>query len=65
METVIPPGNEPCFAKFLDLTMLAIPGGQERTEAEYRTLFAAAGFRLDRVVPTKAGVSVIEGLPAD
>jgi ubiquinone/menaquinone biosynthesis C-methylase UbiE len=63
IETVIPPGNEPCFAKFLDLTMLAIPGGLERTEAQYRTLFASAGFRLERIVPTKADVSVIEGVP--
>jgi hypothetical protein len=63
IETVIPPGNEPCFAKFLDLTMLAIPGGQERTEAEYRALFGTAGFRLERIVPTKSSVSVIEGVP--
>ena len=63
IETVIPPGNDPCFAKFLDLNMLVLPGGLERTEAEYRALFAAAGFRLERIVPTKADVSVIEGVP--
>jgi hypothetical protein len=63
IETVIPPGNEPCFAKFLDLTMLAIPGGQERTEEEYRTLLGTAGFRLENIVSTTAGVSVIEGTP--
>ena len=63
IETVIPAGSEPCFAKFLDLTMLAIPGGLERTEAEYAALFAAAGFRLERIVPTKASVSVIVGVP--
>ena len=63
IETVIPPGNDPCFAKFLDLNMLVLPGGLERTEAEYRALFAAAGFRLERIVPTKAEVSVIEGGP--
>src|SRR5438105_4635259 len=51
-ESVIPPGNEPFFGKLLDITMLALPGGQERTEAEYRALFAGAGFRLARVVPT-------------
>ena len=63
VETVIPPGNEPSFAKFLDLTMLVVPGGMERTEAEYRALFGRAGFRLDRIVPTKGDVSVIEGVP--
>lgn len=64
VETVIPPGNEPSFAKVLDLTMLLIPGGQERTEEEYRALFAAAGFRLTKIVPTAADVSVIEGMKA-
>ncbi len=61
IEGVIPPGNEPCFGKLLDLTMLTIPGGKERTEEEYRTLFKAGGFELIRIVPTKAEVSVIEG----
>lgn len=64
VESVIPAGNEPCFAKLLDLTMLVIPGGMERTEAEYRELLASAGFRLQRVVPTSAHVDVIESVPA-
>jgi ubiquinone/menaquinone biosynthesis C-methylase UbiE len=63
VESVIPPGNEPFFGKLLDLTMLVIPGGQERTEDEYRSLFGKAGFRLARIVPTEAEVSVIEGVP--
>jgi hypothetical protein len=62
VESVIPPGNEPCFGKWLDLTMLVIPEGKERTEAEYRELFAAAGLRLTRTVPTAAGVDIIEGV---
>ena len=61
VEGVIPPGNEPCFGKLLDLTMLTIPGGKERTAEEYRTLLRAAGFDLTRIVPTQAEVSVIEG----
>ena len=39
VEGVIPPGNDPSFGKLLDLTMLTIPGGKERTEQEYRTLY--------------------------
>jgi predicted O-methyltransferase YrrM len=62
VENVIEPGNAPAFGKLLDLTMLVLPGGKERTEEEYRALFAGAGFRLSRVVPTKADVSVIEGV---
>jgi hypothetical protein len=64
VESVIPPGNEPSFGKFLDLAMLVIPGGEERTEEEYRSLYQAAGFRLTRIVPTQAEVSVIEGQKA-
>jgi hypothetical protein len=64
VESVIPAGNEPFFGKLLDVTMLVIPGGQERTEQEYRDLFGKAGFRLARIVPTAAEVSVIEGVPA-
>jgi SAM-dependent methyltransferase len=63
VESVIPPGNEPFFGKLLDVTMMVIPGGQERTEQEYRDLFGEAGFRLARIVPTVAEVSVIEGVP--
>lgn len=60
VESIIPPGNEPCGGKLLDLVMLLIPGGKERTEAEYRELFAQAGFALSRVIPTSAEVSVLE-----
>ncbi len=63
VESVIPSGNTPSFGKILDLTMLLIPGGLERTEDEYRRLFESAGFRLSRIVPTAADVSVIEGRP--
>jgi hypothetical protein len=63
LESVIPPGNDPMFGKLLDLNMLVIPGGRERTEAEYRTLYSAAGFHLSRIVPTTTEVSIVEGLP--
>lgn len=60
VEMVIPPGNEPSPGKLLDLEMLVIASGKERTEAEYATLLAGAGWRLTRVVPTKAPTSLIE-----
>lgn len=63
-ETVIPPGDTPSFGKLLDLQMLVDHAGQERTEAEYRALYEAAGLRLTRVVPTRSAVSIIEGVPA-
>jgi hypothetical protein len=49
---------------FIDLEMLATtPGGRERTEAEFRQLFAAAGFALEKVVPTASPFRVFEGRP--
>lgn len=41
-------------------SMLAIPGGEERTADEYRQLLDAAGFRMTRVVPTSCDVSIVE-----
>jgi ubiquinone/menaquinone biosynthesis C-methylase UbiE len=63
IEMVIKPRNEPQPAKWLDLNMLLIPGGRERTEEEYREMYAKAGFKLERIVPTPTEVSVIEGKP--
>ena len=61
VESVIPAGNESFGGKFLDLVMLLIPGGKERTEDEYRELFGAAQFDLSRVVPTSGEISIVEG----
>jgi hypothetical protein len=61
VEMVIPAGNDPSPGKLLDLEMLVIASGKERTEAEYAGLLAGAGWNLTRVVPTKAPTSVIEG----
>lgn len=60
VESIVPPGNEPAPGKFLDLVMLALTGGRERTEPEYESLLAAAGLRLSRVMPTAADVHLIE-----
>ena len=59
-EAIVPEGNAPAYAKLLDLLMLAYAGGRERTEREYRALLAAAGFTVDRIVPTRSSLSLIE-----
>jgi len=64
IEAVVRPGDEPDPAKILDLAMLLIPGGQERSQDEYRILLETAGFRLTRVVPTRTSASIIEAVPA-
>ena len=61
VEIVVPAGNDPSFAKWMDLMMVTY-GGKERSEKQYRQLFAAAGLELTRIVPTKSVISVIEGI---
>jgi len=60
LEAVIPPGNQPDFGKLIDLEMLLMPGGRERTAEEFASLFESAGFELARIVPTESPLSVIE-----
>jgi hypothetical protein len=61
IDAVIPPGNDPHPAKIVDLVMLSILPGRERSEAEFQALFAAAGLRLTRVIPTHSMLSIVEG----
>jgi hypothetical protein len=62
VEQVVPSGNDPSLSKLLDITMLVEAGGRERTEPEFRALFAAAGFTLMKIVPTRAPECVLEGI---
>ncbi len=64
IEFVLPPGDIPHTGKMTDIVMLAVPGGQERTELEYRHLLEKAGFNLTRVVPTGSAASIVEAFPA-
>jgi hypothetical protein len=63
IDAVMKPGNEPDPNKNLDLTIMALTPGRERTEDEFAALFAAAGLRLTRVIPTKSPstLSLVEG----
>jgi hypothetical protein len=63
VDSVMPEGPEPHMAKLIDLEMLLMPGGRERTETEWRDLLARAGFEITRIVPTGAPESVIEARP--
>ncbi|MCP4540330.1 MAG: methyltransferase [Chloroflexi bacterium] len=60
--SVISPRNVPSFSKLFDLHMLVMTGGHGRTEAEFRALFAEAGFKLTNIIPTASPVSIIEGV---
>jgi hypothetical protein len=63
-EMVVPDGNEPHPSKVLDLEMLTLPGGLERTADEYAKLFEQAGFKLNQIVPTRSAFCVIEAVKA-
>jgi hypothetical protein len=63
IEGVIQPGNAPDRIKDMDVLVgLALSGGRERTEAEFRQLYERAGLQLTRLIPTHATVSIIEGV---
>ena len=53
------PGYE-VVAAFSDLNMLVLPGGRERTQAEYGALFDAAGLHLTRVIDTPTRMAILE-----
>ena len=65
VEMVLPDGDTPHPGKMLDMAMLTPPGGEERTEAEYRALLDKAGFQLTRVVPTASLTSIVEAVPRE
>lgn len=62
MEMIIPPGNQPSVGKLLDLEMMVVTGGCERTEPEFKELLESSGFNFNRVIPTKNNVCIIEGI---
>ncbi len=69
VEILISPGgidalNQPDYGNYLDLNMLVLTKGRERSEGEYRDLFQSAGFSLSRVVPTRSELSILEARPA-
>ena len=64
VDAVIPPGNDPHPAKIVDIVMMGVLGGRERTEAEFSQLLYTAGFTLNRTIPTHSMLAIVEALPA-
>ena len=60
LEQVVPEGDQPHMSKMVDLTMLVMGSGKERTAKEFEELFAAAGFRLDQIVQTPTPMPILE-----
>lgn len=63
VDTVIPDGNVFSPGKIIDLNMMVLSGGQERSADEFRALLSAAGFTLTRILPTASPSSIVEAVP--
>lgn len=63
LESIVPAGNIPHFAKILDLDVMVFVGGRERTEQEFAAVLDRAGFRVTRVIPTMSTISLLEAVP--
>ena len=63
VDCVVPESDEPHFSKFIDLNMLVMTGGKERTQKEFEKLLTEAGFKLLRVIPTELPFSIVEAEP--
>lgn len=63
VDCVVPETDDPHFSKFIDLNMLVMTGGKERTAKEFEKLLSEAGFKMLRVVPTKVPTSIVEAEP--
>jgi hypothetical protein len=64
IETLVPETSGPHFGKTLDIIMLAVTGGRERSRAAYASLLAAAGLQLERVIVTRSEYSIVEAVVA-
>ncbi len=63
VEALIAPANQFSMAKLLDLEVLVMGGGKERTQVQYRDLLQSSGFELTRVISTQESISILEALP--
>jgi len=64
IETVVPDAPGPHLSKELDIAMMAVPGGMERTQEQYGSLAAKSALRLERMVETLSPCSVLEMVAA-
>jgi hypothetical protein len=64
IDQIVPDDPGPHWTKTLDIHMLALLGGRQRTRPEYEALFARAGFLFGRQIDTFAGISILEAAPA-
>jgi hypothetical protein len=64
LEMIVPEGNEPSVAKLLDLEVLVMGGGRERTLTEFDALLKASGFEMNRIIDVGENDRILECRPA-
>ena len=63
VDAVVPPGNALHPSKIMDLLIMILAEGQERTEQEFGELFHQVGLKLTKVIPTPSVLSIVEAVP--
>lgn len=62
IESVVEEDDSPSMSKIMDLNMLVMTGGKERTATEYAALFEKTGFKLTNVFPTPSPMQIVEAV---
>ncbi len=62
VEMVVEEDNSPSMSKVMDLNMLVMTGGKERTATEYAELFEKTGFKFIAVHPTPSPMQIVEAV---
>ena len=60
IEQLLPENPGPHWSRMLDIHMLTLLGGKQRTRAEYQALLEEAGFSLEREINTGTDISILE-----
>ncbi|MEE9143900.1 MAG: methyltransferase, partial [Candidatus Binatia bacterium] len=63
VDLIMPPHGSPSPTNVFDVHMWVLDGGLLRTEEEFKALFEKAGFKVNRILPTRSEFSIIEGAP--
>ena len=61
IDAVIAQMSSSFLKSWVDVEMMVLLNGKERTEDEFQDLFSRAGLKLNRIVPTRSEVSIVEG----
>jgi hypothetical protein len=62
IECIVSEDEEPSFTKLLDLNMMVMTGGRERTERQFRELFGSSGLSITKVISTPSPLRIIEAV---